>query len=474
MHDAFLLQPAAPSYVDARDAMLAADLMRFTDDADFGNHQDILWLEFARRGLGFNASSAGSNDLDPTADFSLPPSHSLDNAEIDFVVQAVDEGNAPVTADIYVGHYEARANPIATSASGPVSIAPGTYDLLAVAPGYGHLRFTQTFEAGDARDANVFMPTNFASAVKGASASGDGADHGELIDDTESTSWDFTGQVGITPQVVTIDLGVARTINRVQVSALAENGGNRFVQLRQFEVQACLAGIIEDCAGPTGYTSIFTSGADAFDGQPIRPLAPNLLIQSFEVTPITATHLRFVALHNQCTGSSEFIRDDWAPGAVEPTDCREGITIVGTTGPVQTERDDEMHAAEFQAFASAGSVDSDLDEIPDAEDNCPTTPNADQADADGDGVGDVCDNCTAEANPTQCDTNGEGFGNHCDADLDNNNIVNQIDLGILRNELGESGENDADLDCNGIVNQIDLGRLRDDLGQSPGPSAFAP
>jgi hypothetical protein len=93
-------------------------------------------------------------------------------------------------------------------------------------------------------------------------------------------------------------------------------------------------------------------------------------------------------------------------------------------------------------------------------------------DADGDDVADVLDNCTLVANPSQCDTNGDGFGNHCDADLDNNGIVNQIDLGMLRTEYGSTeADNDADLDCNGVVNQIDLGRLRDALGDPPGPSA---
>jgi hypothetical protein len=36
--------------------------------------------------------------------------------------------------------------------------------------------------------------------------------------------------------------------------------------------------------------------------------------------------------------------------------------------------------------------DEDVDGVPDAEDNCPGTDNADQADADGDGTGDACDN----------------------------------------------------------------------------------
>jgi Zn-dependent metalloprotease/subtilisin-like proprotein convertase family protein len=96
-------------------------------------------------------------------------------------------------------------------------------------------------------------------------------------------------------------------------------------------------------------------------------------------------------------------------------------------------------------------------------------------DSDGDGIVDTEDNCTLVPNPTQCDTNGDFFGNHCDADLDNNNIVNTIDLGMLRNEFGSTApDNDADLDCNGVVNQIDLGMMRNDLGEAPGPSGTTP
>ena len=37
--------------------------------------------------------------------------------------------------------------------------------------------------------------------------------------------------------------------------------------------------------------------------------------------------------------------------------------------------------------------DDDNDGIPDGNDNCPSTANADQADGDRDGLGDACDNC---------------------------------------------------------------------------------
>ncbi len=48
--------------------------------------------------------------------------------------------------------------------------------------------------------------------------------------------------------------------------------------------------------------------------------------------------------------------------------------------------------------------DADGDGVPDAADNCPTTPNASQADADADGLGDVCDNCPGISNPDQTES----------------------------------------------------------------------
>lgn len=45
-------------------------------------------------------------------------------------------------------------------------------------------------------------------------------------------------------------------------------------------------------------------------------------------------------------------------------------------------------------------ADTDHDGVPDASDNCPSVPNADQADTDGDGHGDVCDSCPNTSDPS--------------------------------------------------------------------------
>jgi hypothetical protein len=77
-------------------------------------------------------------------------------------------------------------------------------------------------------------------------------------------------------------------------------------------------------------------------------------------------------------------------------------------------------AANFRKLTDGADLpcevrDADADGVPDAEDNCPATPNPDQTDRDEDGWGDACDNCPALANPSQEDTGGApGVGDACD------------------------------------------------------------
>jgi Fungalysin metallopeptidase (M36)/SdrD B-like domain/Fungalysin/Thermolysin Propeptide Motif/Domain of unknown function (DUF4214) len=66
--DALKLQPANPSFTDARNAILNADLV-LTGGANY----DLIWQAFARRGMGFNAKAFASDSLVVNADFSVPP-----------------------------------------------------------------------------------------------------------------------------------------------------------------------------------------------------------------------------------------------------------------------------------------------------------------------------------------------------------------------------------------------------------------
>src|SRR5262249_36145287 len=66
------LQPANPSFTQARDAILSADVA-----LTGGVNQREIWTAFARRGLGFGSSTASSSSTaTPTLSFTLPAAYS--------------------------------------------------------------------------------------------------------------------------------------------------------------------------------------------------------------------------------------------------------------------------------------------------------------------------------------------------------------------------------------------------------------
>lgn len=358
--DAWLLMPGAVSMVDARDAMLTADQMRAANpNISWPSNQVELWKGFAQRGLGQFASSAGAEDREPTPNFESPLEA---EAAVTFTARAIDEGNAPVKAKIFVGRYEARARPIAdtdstTTLSNVARFVPGTYEFVVQANGYGHLRFTRTFTTA-ATTITLNLATNYASTSKGATASGDGGIHNGLIDDTEATNWVSLG-APVSGRKVTVDLaGGTRTVRRVQVSAmLRPNIANdfdtndnpaqpRFSALRKFEIWTCRASASNaNCStGTTGFSRIFTSANDAFPGERPRPVAPDFLIREFDVPDTSATHVQLRVVTNQCTGGPGF-QDEQDADPLTTTDCEDGSTV-----------DNEVRAAELQAFTSGSST----------------------------------------------------------------------------------------------------------------------
>ncbi len=66
--DGMKMQPCSPTFVQARDAILAADMV----NNGSANHCEI-WTGFAKRGLGFSASSGGTGVGDEVEAFDFPP-----------------------------------------------------------------------------------------------------------------------------------------------------------------------------------------------------------------------------------------------------------------------------------------------------------------------------------------------------------------------------------------------------------------
>jgi hypothetical protein len=84
-----------------------------------------------------------------------------------------------------------------TNLDDTAKFVPGTYEFVATAPGYGHLRFRKSFHRGEESTIELRFATNYASANNGAVATGDtsGADAAaqaaqlrNLIDDAEASN----------------------------------------------------------------------------------------------------------------------------------------------------------------------------------------------------------------------------------------------------------------------------------------------
>lgn len=335
--DALLLSASgAVSYVDMRDATLAANEVRYG-----GADVPLLWNVFAQHGLGRDAVSVGPNDADPVPSFASPTGK---NAPLRLSTGA--------PARLYVGDYEARVMPVAdtdpaTPLPDTVEMAPGRYSFVVVADGYGSTRFDRTVRPGERATVRPALRPNLASAAQGATATGDGVNLGKLIDDTEATNWASVG-APVAGKNVMVDLAGTRPqlVSRVQVSALlrpaiegdADPGGqNRFTALRQFELLSCRTG----CDDPANYRHVYTSPANAFPANVPRPTAPDLASRSFRIHPTVATHLMIRVLTNQCTGGPEYAGNQHNDPR-STSDCTTGNPTVAQT----------VRISELQAFTS--------------------------------------------------------------------------------------------------------------------------
>ena len=214
--------------------------------------------------------------------------------------------------------------------------------------GFGSQRLSRTFQPGAVVDWKIDVHRNLASTSSGATASGDGVNLARINDDTEATDW--ASLDGVAGKRVTIDLAgdQPQTVGSVNVSAMLRpaiagdpdtGGQNRFTALRSFVIQACNA-TVADCTQDSGYSTVFTSAADAFPGGGFRPVAPQINLRTFPITPVQATHLRIVVVSSQCTGNPQY--------AGEQDDDPRAATDCATASPFAA----QVRISEVQAFSS--------------------------------------------------------------------------------------------------------------------------
>jgi extracellular elastinolytic metalloproteinase len=348
MFDAFLLEPADVRMLDARDAYLAADVMRFG-----AANQAVLWDAFARRGFGEFASSGSPDDQDPVPNFES--------------AVASNEATVPSTWWRRTHRGRPRSSPRSTSdgtrrgspprptptrrlrsrtrrpsCRGPTTSSSGRP--------VRRVPVHQDVRGGGRHDAHRALASNWASqSQRSQIAGGDGSNRGNLTDDTEATAWRATSLLpGVNGLQVTAKLGGgSHVLRHLTVSAYVQLGDPRFIALRSFEIWTCQASLIDpNCALPASFQRIYTSPNDAFPSVRPRPLAPDLLMRPFDLPGTTATHLRLVVRNSQCTGGPDYAGEqDNDP--LNITDC-----VLGAVTDVSR----RVGAAELEVFTSESSV----------------------------------------------------------------------------------------------------------------------
>jgi hypothetical protein len=317
-----------------------------------------MWDAFASRGMGQGASTPDADSGEPTPSFVSPRSTS---ATVKF--------RTPDSGDIFVGHYQARATPVAdtrrkTKLDHVVKLAPGRYPMLFASPTRGFDRFVVKVAPGQRKTVRVRPPRNLAAKSAGAKVIGASAgslNTQSLIDGSEATAWGNVvpeaGNVDQAKPFVAVDLaGRVHQIRRVQVSAMLNpapadpnevplaqkmaqqpdpDSGSRFTALRRFALEACVRRCSSDNAK---WKRFYTSSPNAFPGLRPRPVAPNLTLRTFKVPVTRAAAVRLVALENQCTGYAGYAGEQDADPS-NATDCK-----------TASDRGTIVHAAELQVY----------------------------------------------------------------------------------------------------------------------------
>ena len=149
--DAMLIDPTAPTFIDARNSMLAADVMRYG-----GANQVEIWRAFAQRGLGQNAfmnpaprprplHGSTVQDCDPVPDFSSPSRATSTSPSTSTSTTGQRRGRRQGVRRPLRGPRSqvADTDPATTNSGSVINLddsahfVPGRYDFLVVAKGHG-------------------------------------------------------------------------------------------------------------------------------------------------------------------------------------------------------------------------------------------------------------------------------------------------------------------------------------------------
>ena len=194
-------------------------------------------------------------------------------------------------ATVYIGRYEARATPVAdtdpaTALGATVKLVAGHLRRLVRGAGYGLRRFTLDVGGGPVAHADLRADAELRVQEPGRVGAGAGTNQEDLIDDTESTTWDVTGATGV-------NVAPADGDDRARAAPSGAHGrGQRAARSRRprrrreplhgaaRSGQSCAAA---NCSLPTALADALHEPGGRVPAIAPRPLAPDLTLRTFDV-----------------------------------------------------------------------------------------------------------------------------------------------------------------------------------------------
>ncbi len=287
--DGMPLTAPDPSFLDARNGILTADLDRY-----HGDNTDLIWSVFAKRGAGASATSNTGDDTEPQPGFDHPAPAKNGTAALTLVNAKT---NQPIQdARIILGVFEARVSALTrTGSTGGASVKAmaGSYPLTIQAPGFGVQTIDDfTITAGKNTSRVIKLSPNLASTASGATVETNSQDEASpakfAFDDTAASVWSTKDTGGTAynagpDRYATVKLAAEDTISSVRVSAFKATNGSRFSAVKDFTFQTSLDGITWTNA---------TKGSFGYELP--RPTAPDLNFTTFTLAaPVKAGYVRF-------------------------------------------------------------------------------------------------------------------------------------------------------------------------------------
>jgi hypothetical protein len=259
--EAMRLSAPEPSFLDMRNAILAAD------QATGGTNNGMIWQAFAGRGMGFFASVVDSSDVTVTQSTQLPPAPTAPKGTTAGTVTSLDTGLPLAGVSVGFGGLTTAANsivpPATTGANGryALTVPAGPYgDLLFTAPGYDRATTSNVpVTAGVTRTRDAALRRDWAASSGGAQVRIDdalydntGAPFGcglaQLIDQNQGAGWSAFNPAspddpGPAMPTAVIELPRAITIDRFGLDPSATCGDDVTATTKDYEIHTSADGV---------------------------------------------------------------------------------------------------------------------------------------------------------------------------------------------------------------------------------------